>query len=737
MLRLCIFIIYILFSNKVLANCNFKTSNYLSELSIPKQIKSINIEIPKAGKYNLNFIKILVSKSPNILPHLKKKFIANVTVKYDFGECIYKAKVRQNGDWKDHIKLDENGKPLRSLNVRLIDGNILNATKFRLLIPETRNGLNEILGTLILRELDIISPETFEVNTNINDTKNIMLFQEISSKELLEKQGRREGPLFEGDESILWTYKGKEFKNFELESISLSRMINQKWFIRGNSSEKISLRAYDQLQNAYLSYSQEMGERKKIFISPNKKDDYIFNNFFLTLVSMNGLHGLRPHNRQYYFNVFLNYFEPIYYDGNLNLNKKFELDQSLLKLIDVNEIDQNYLNKLSNIKDSNEILQKFKNRVLVEEDEANIFFKSSLNNILKNTKFIVEELFKSKKNIFISKNYNEQIKNFQNFQNLKKVDQLIITDLLKENNEKYIAKTLDNDEIDLSINDVSNLISRNKINEKRSVYIKNINEKIPELNEIKKFLNQENSEIVYSKSLEINIDENSRKITFKQKKYTDWVLIKNINLFDWNINFIGIDHINSKIQSDNSQRFNSYGMTGCLNFHNVYFKETSLKSLNGNCEDAINIVNSKGNLNFIDVINAKADAVDIDFSQIEIAKLKVINAGNDCFDVSGGDYNLSNVEINNCGDKGISVGEKSILFAGIFNLDNSNIGVSSKDSSITIIDEANLINTEYCFEAAKKKQEFNGAKIKFQKLNCKENYIIDKNSLVEINKNEL
>ena len=46
-------------------------------------------------------------------------------------------------------------------------------------------------------------------------------------------------------------------------------MINQKWFIRGNSSEKISLRAYDQLQNAYLNYSQEMEERKNIFISPN------------------------------------------------------------------------------------------------------------------------------------------------------------------------------------------------------------------------------------------------------------------------------------------------------------------------------------------------------------------------------------------------------------------------------------------------------------------------------------
>jgi hypothetical protein len=266
------------------------------------------------------------------------------------------------------------------------------------------------------------------------------------------------------------------------------------------------------------------------------------------------------------------------------------------------------------------------------------------------------------------------------------------------------------------------------------VYIKNINEKIPELNKINKFLNQENLEIVYSKSLKISINENSKIITFKQKKDTDWALIKNSNLFGWNINFIGINYMGSKNLNDNSQRFNSHGMTGCLNFYNIYFKETSLKASNGNCEDAINIVNSNGNLNLIDITNAKADAVDIDFSQIEITKVKVTNAGNDCFDVSGGEYKLNNIDIYNCGDKGISVGEKSNLFSGKFNLYNSNIGVSSKDSSVTIIDEANLINTKYCFEVAQKKQEFNGAKIKFKKLNCKENYIIDKNSLVEINK---
>ena len=34
-----------------------------------------------------------------------------------------------------------------------------------------------------------------------------MLFQEDARKELLERNKRREGPIFEGDESLIWSYK--------------------------------------------------------------------------------------------------------------------------------------------------------------------------------------------------------------------------------------------------------------------------------------------------------------------------------------------------------------------------------------------------------------------------------------------------------------------------------------------------------------------------------------------------
>ena len=49
---------------------------------------------------------------------------------------------------------------------------------------------------------------------------------------------------------------------------------------------------------------------------------------------------------------------------------------------------------------------------------------------------------------------------------------------------------------------------------------------------------------------------------------------------------------------------------------------------------------------------------------------------------------------------------------------NANIGVSSKDSSTISIDSANIKNTEICFEAKRKKQEFLGGIINLNNYDC-------------------
>ena len=67
---------------------------------------------------------------------MRRTFRAILKVNYKFGgSCTYKAKIRQNGDWRDHID-EKSG--MRSLKVNLKDGNILNSVRFKLLLPATR-----------------------------------------------------------------------------------------------------------------------------------------------------------------------------------------------------------------------------------------------------------------------------------------------------------------------------------------------------------------------------------------------------------------------------------------------------------------------------------------------------------------------------------------------------------------------------------------------------------------------
>ena len=105
-------------------------------------------------------------------------------------------------------------------------------------------------------------------------------------------------------------------------------------------------------------------------------------------------------------------------------------------------------------------------------------------------------------------------------------------------------------------------------------------------------------------------------------------------------------------------------------------------------------------------------------------KVEILSAKNDCSDFSFGKYEILQINTTNCGDKGISVGEKSDLKIGKSFIDKSNIGVAVKDSSYTKIQSSKQINTNTCFAAYRKKQEFVGGYLKVKKTNCnKDSYV--------------
>ena len=730
LLLICIFYSEFFFK-EALADCNFKTGNYSEKLKKPNSIKNINIKVNNSKKYAMNSIKTYLTTvhGKRIDPKYRKKFKSIITVNYNFGSCKFKGKIWQNGDWDDHIKYNKDYKFIRSLNVKIDDGNILNATKFKLLIPETRNSKNEILASLILKELNILSPETAMVFVDVNNNKSKMIFQEDSQKELLERNNRREGPIFEGDETHIWSNEHFLLKNKGkngLEPISLARLINNKWFLKGNSSQQITLSALGRLQEAYLEYSEKY-INDSFFINPNNENNDFFTDYNFLMLSMNGKHALRPHNRKYYFNSFTNSFEPIYYDGNVKLALRHNSKNDLKILRFSKDYKFPFREKINDEKFQSKIKKKFKERVINFDLATENFFKNSIEIFKSNVNKLQKDIMLSSNDFYTSKTYNNYRKSFLDRNSETKTEDNIIKNF--NIYRKLVSLELEDGRIvNTDVNGLSKVISRKNLNNDRYLFLPhkrflNRKEKLK-----KKFLSGLGVEIIYPKNMNVIFEKNNTKpkLIIFQNNPNQSILIKGGNLENLEIIFKGLP---SKDEIEkNDQRFNTRGLTGCLNIYNANIKDLSITVQNGKCEDSLNIINSIGNLTSLVVNNAYQDAIDLDFSNISIDEIYITNAGNDCLDVSGGRYKILNSKFINCSDKGISVGEKSNFLANNIFIDNSKIGIAIKDLSTFQGENVSIKNSNKCIEIFQKKLEFGGGYGNIEKLDCSGEFYVDKNS---------
>ena len=536
-------IFLLVFVSEAHSECNFPTGSYINEISDPSQILSIKIDIPKNSDYAKNIFKIIVSKS-NIIPSkLKKNFKANLSVHYKFGTCDYLARIRQSGDGRDHLKALGNGQFARSLDVKLKQGNIMNAVNFKLLLPETRNGMHEIVASLILKKLNFISPDTFEVQTIVNNVDTVMLFQEKPAKELLEKNLRREGPIFEGDERLLWGYKN--YYDFELEPLALSRLINVNWFEKGDSSRVITTNSFAKLQHAYINYAyRNFNNKTNYALFPNKLKNNIFVNYHSLLFAMNGVHALRPHNRQYYFNSFESTFEPIYYDGDIDLLSPADIsDTSELERLIPHKLNDEFLELVYDSINYEQLYDDFSKRTLQTKDTKD-FLQNSLRQFKANLKVIELKTINLERKEYIKDiQAVTGIDWYRKFQSTKKVKQKIVNKIILRNNS-HVLSLKDRKSYEVSSKDLANILSKNKSEDKRVVYIPS-NKQEAKSKDIK-YLNFENKLIKMSKHMKIKIDKNAKILRFVQSYPSDWAFISGSDYSNWKIFFDGIPNSTNK-----------------------------------------------------------------------------------------------------------------------------------------------------------------------------------------------
>jgi len=755
----------ILHSSELICQKEKNFSNY-GYYSHPKLIE---INVNNSRKWNVNSRRLLLNiqkQNPTFTPDglgkitnkYKKKFKATIKVTFeDENVCVFKGRIRQHGDMMDHIKLSDDGNLLQSINVALDSGNINGVTKFYLFLKQSRSN-DEIFFTEFLRELKFLAPKTYKVEVNINGIKNNLLFQEKISKEFLESMKKREGPIFEGDETFRSQLKHED--NFLIAKTDLAKQTNAAWAMKSKVHKEISIQSYTKINNFFLS--NNLAEIKNVdkisFPVVNLDSKYLaggnldqskqIDKFNLMLMSVNGLHGLINNNRKFYWNSILHFFEPIYYDSDLHISELNFLDlknvhyniynypdhETISRYIkelevDIKKIDfylfYRNLKKLDNKITQSMVFQK-KEQILKNLNNLNTNYPELSQNVSleKNAKKnFVNEVLESYLYLRTSKNFSNHFLIYKNY-----------------NNNKFYncsGNKISNDciELVLDTNDEINLLKGPLLLEEKiyhyAGFFKGIDEKnhqnfiYSEERDASNKVNILDSIFYYDEGIDFNWDDKKLTLHITQIKNNARAYFVGGKLINIDINFKGV--IPEKEESFNLLPFDRRGLTGCLSFINVTFSKVTIKSSATDCEDSLNLINTTGQIDEIQISNTSSDALDIDFSNLNINKIFINNAGNDCLDVSYGEYYFQNLIVKNCGDKGFSIGEKSLVKNDYLNVKNSNVGIASKDSSTTNLNNLEIRNVNTCLAAYNKKQEFFGSSINLKKLDCE--YYINKTDI--------
>ena len=761
--------------NKPIKNfigCNNEISEENFINSNKAEIKKIEIDINNYKKWTVNNIKIITNPSRFTPNEFKINFKGDIKVTYKNNSvCFLKARIRHSGDAKDHIALKGNS-VIQSLDISLKNGNIKGITKFKLFKPDVRGNLADvIIQNQILRDMGYLAPRSFKVDARINETSSVMLFQEKASKELLEFNNRREGPILEGDQKFFfelvknipdnnlsnWSV-GAPFLRNKSSKVMLSKLTNANLINRSEMHKEISLNAINSLNLIYLYWSNRFKDSKNDFFFFdydldntllslfNQKKIIELDTFNLFMQSTNSHHALGASNRKFYWNSIENYFEPILYDANPNIDLNFSTTTTAVIRYPISNYYDESFDNLNNKLTKINIEKLFENISTSGLDISKKNLKAKINKIKKNFERIKKNFNRNANKEIISYNNFKPIDNILNKfnENLKDIDSSVYLIRYDKNNLLKCQIYLENCQFyEILDKDLVNLLEGElEVNNVHYQYIgSNINLSSLQIGDKYQSQNFLQSKIFYEDGIEIHQDVKNRILKVSQKKVGSRAYFINGELDDVTIIYNGID-INKNLTSKNKKfvpsnfPIDSKGLTGCLSFINMNLNNISINAKNSNCEDAINFINSTGTISKVVVQNSFSDALDVDYSNLKFDYIDISNALNDCTDFSSGNYELLNLYLKNCGDKGISIGEKSFVKVKNVNIDKADIGIATKDSSVLKLSQASLKNLNTCISAYNKKQEFQGGFIKAEKIECenfKNKFDIDKLSKVLLN----
>lgn len=719
--------------------------NYLEENNdiYNNEIEQIQIKIPESRGWYKNMMLASISNSGGIIrERYKKKFKGSIFFKDKKAiKCFIPIKLRISGDSKEHIQIDGD-EIYSSIDVRLLKDNLHGIVKFKLFIPETRSGDSEIITATILEELGYLSPRTRNIKVQINKTYLNMIFQEKAAKEMFENNKLRESAIVESNESLLWQLRTRGLGR-SFNSLLFPKILNSNWLKKSELNKKISLQALNILSNAiHESWAYQKEEENSfsdfILSNGNTFNEEKLSSYRIHVLSMGAYHSLINHNRRFYYDAFNDSLIPIYYDGNskvINYSKsEFEKDLNLINTY--NMLREITIEDINNAIKEISLINTYRLKILLDSRDVNIS-EIKLNGILKNIKNNINLLRNNLPNYQPISWGRDPLQKYVNNKNNYGVAFSKEGDLFNMCNMQIsLCKN-----VYLNFENSSKILS-DKLNfeelnyfyyGKEYEYFKNnklvlSNKKRKNRFEIDKIKIESIGKPVY------DFDELKKVINIKTFNPNDKVVIYESDLDGWTLNLLAVNNDLDEINNIGN-RYDENLLTGILNIKDTKLNKVNINVVGGKAEDSLNIIRSRGNINLINVINSYQDAVDFDFSELEIASIYIKNAGNDCLDFSLGNYKIKDIKAYNCFDKGVSVGEKSKVSIDNIYLEYSNINLVSKDSSELFIKEADFKNYNLCAAVYRKKQEFGGGYLQIPYDKCeKEKIIVQDQSILKLRK---
>ncbi len=684
----------------------FKLNDYLKNeikslkfIIFGNELENVVINIDQKNLYNLEL------QRKNKLEGLNENVESYSRASINFRNKNYNIKLRVKGDRALHFyKKDQTS---YKIDLRGED-RLWGLEEFSVQKPITRNYIYEFIFHKFLEFNNLISLKYFFINLLINDTdQGIYAVEEGFSKELIERNKKRNGPIFGLEET-----KGEIYPNIQHDLYS-----TEYW-----SSN------FPDLTNSALLKLEEIKQKNSDFSKYFDLNKWAL--YFAIIDLTQNYHGAVPKSVKLYYNPVTANFEPIGFDGHYNSN--LFNDFILLDFLDENNTNCDWICR------EKEWFLKFLNN-----DEFLSAYKYMLKKI-SNRNFI---------NKFIEENSSEI--NFYNDQFLsekskydkvfrKGIGPYIYNQNYLINRSNYIQSRLD----DLNKYNVKSEISN----------LENFNSKnILQLNKIKKinefyFLIEDldiNSNFYLPKDEILKI-KNGVKINFKD----DFIIYSNGSIF-----FEGTEDNPIIVSSEN--KVGSFILSdGNYKIKNVIFKNLSFPKIkdkillsginiinsenqienvkidSSNSEDSINIISSKSFISNLEISNSFADGIDIDFGTVNFDGIFCKNINNDCLDVSSATVEGINLKGNSIKDKGLSFGESSNGTIKKVNFKDSKLGIAVKDGSNLKISEYILENNELDVAIFNKKKEYEGAKLEINDSVGKNtfSYLVGKNNFIVKNK---